>query len=109
MKVYLDHSNITQNMHGASRNYRYILDVSGGHQTLTNSTGIITMVDSSLKNSYPPRSLQPPRVKRSMGKSSILAKITICFGQKMGKGRVFHGVKDPTRTLTNLSRILDLV
>src|SRR3954470_5833699 len=28
MKVYLDHSNITQNMHGASRNYRYVWDVS---------------------------------------------------------------------------------
>src|SRR3954468_7091770 len=28
MKVYLDHSNITQNMHGASINYRYVLDVS---------------------------------------------------------------------------------
>src|SRR4051812_8728528 len=31
MKVYLDHSNITQNMHGASRNYRYVLDVSDLH------------------------------------------------------------------------------
>src|ERR1041385_8176149 len=30
MKVYLDHSNITQNMHGANRNYRYVLDVSAG-------------------------------------------------------------------------------
>src|SRR3954468_19134062 len=28
MKVYLDHSNITQNMHGARRNYRYVWDVS---------------------------------------------------------------------------------
>src|ERR1041385_263241 len=28
MKVYLDHRNITQNMHGTSRNYRYVLDVS---------------------------------------------------------------------------------
>src|SRR4051812_21262338 len=28
MKVYLDHSNITQNMHGASRNYRYVWDES---------------------------------------------------------------------------------
>src|SRR3954465_9822881 len=28
MKVYLDHSNITQNMHGARRNYRYVLDIS---------------------------------------------------------------------------------
>ena len=29
MKVYLDPSNITQNMHGASINYWYVLDVSG--------------------------------------------------------------------------------
>src|SRR4051812_4925612 len=28
MEVYLDHSNITQNMHGASRNYRYVWDLS---------------------------------------------------------------------------------
>ena len=28
MEVYEIHSNITQNMHGASRNYRYVLDVS---------------------------------------------------------------------------------
>src|SRR4051812_47708406 len=28
MKVYQKHSNITQNMHGASRNYRYVWDVS---------------------------------------------------------------------------------
>src|SRR4051794_32092572 len=74
------------------------IDLKGVHQTLTNSTGLITMVDSSLKNSYPPRSLQPPRVTRSMGKSSRLAQITICFGRKMGKGRIYHGVKDPIRT-----------
>src|ERR1041385_2433729 len=34
MKVYLDHSNITQNKHGASRNYRYVLDVSEVKATL---------------------------------------------------------------------------
>src|ERR1041385_4740634 len=28
MKVYIKHRNITQNMHGASRNYRYVWDVS---------------------------------------------------------------------------------
>src|SRR4051812_33525585 len=32
MKVYQKHSNITQNMHGASRNYRYVWDVSCTHQ-----------------------------------------------------------------------------
>src|SRR3954468_20423605 len=85
------------------------VDLKGGHQTLTNSTGVITMVDSSPKNSYPPRSLQPPRVTRSMGKSSRLAQITICFCRKMGKGRINHGVKDPTRTLSNLSGISVLV
>src|SRR3954465_7488384 len=85
------------------------IDLKGGHQTLTKSTGVITMVDSSPKNSYPPRSLQPPRVTRSMGKGSMLSQITICFGRKMGKGRIYHRVKDPTRTLTNLSGMLDLV
>src|SRR5438874_744966 len=45
------------------------------HQTLTNSTGVITMVDSSPKNSYPPRSLQPPRVTRSMGTAQDLLKM----------------------------------
>src|SRR3954467_11819838 len=77
------------------------VDLKGGHQTLTNSTGVISMVDSSPKNSYPPRSLQPPRVTRSMGKGSMLAQITICFGQKMGKGQIYRVVKDLTRTLTN--------
>src|ERR1043165_2138126 len=85
------------------------VDLKGGHQTLTNSTGVITKFDYSPKKYYPPRSLQPPRVTRSMGKSSTLAQITIFFGWKMGKGRIYHGVKDPTRTLSNLSRILDLV
>src|SRR3954468_11375955 len=78
------------------------VDLKGGNQTLTKSTEVITMFDSSPKNSYPPRSLQPPRVTRSIGKSSILAQITIFFGRMMGKGRIYHGVKDPTRTLSNL-------
>src|SRR3954468_4661714 len=56
------------------------VDLKGGHQTLTNSTGVIKRVDSSLKNSYSPRSLQPPRVTRSMGKSPIISQIMICFG-----------------------------
>src|SRR3954467_4995130 len=50
------------------------VDLKGGHQTLTNSTGVITMFDSSPKNSYPPRSLQPPRVTRSMGHAQDLLK-----------------------------------
>src|SRR3954464_13867726 len=85
------------------------VDLKGGHQALTNSTGVITKLDSSPKNSYPPRSLQHPRVTRSMGKSSTLAQITICFGRKMGKGQIYHRVKDPSRTLSKISGILDLV
>src|SRR4051812_49888908 len=38
-KVYLDHSNITQNMHGASRNYRYVWDVSTLHSNLEHIIG----------------------------------------------------------------------
>src|SRR4051812_32466787 len=83
------------------------VDLKGGHQTLTNSTGVITMVDSPLKNSYPSRSSQPPIITRSMGKSSSLSQITICLGWKMGKGGIYHGVKDPTRTHSYLSKIFD--
>ena len=35
MEVYEYHSNITQKWHGASRNYRYVLDVSGHLQGLS--------------------------------------------------------------------------
>ena len=31
MKVHQKHTNVTQNMHGARRNYRYVWDVSGWH------------------------------------------------------------------------------
>src|SRR4051812_38563328 len=31
MKVQAKHGKVTQNMHGASRNYRYVWDVSPGH------------------------------------------------------------------------------
>src|SRR3954465_10421732 len=76
------------------------VDLKGGHQTLTNSTEVITMVDSSPKTSHQSRSFHPPRRTISMGKSSKLAQITIFFGRKMGKGWIYHGVKDPARTLT---------
>src|SRR3954464_7629268 len=46
MKVYLDHSNITQNMHGASRNYRYVLDVSC---TPTSSIGELTLAHMCIR------------------------------------------------------------
>ena len=37
----------------------------------------------------PPRSLQPPRVTRTMGKSSRLAQITNSFGAKKGKEWIY--------------------
>src|SRR3954469_22703497 len=44
MKVYLDHSNITQNMHGASINYRYVLDVSFPCCSITVFRGHIVVI-----------------------------------------------------------------
>ena len=81
------------------------VDLKGGHQTLTNSTGVITMVDSSPKNCYPPRSLQPPRVTRSRGDCSRLAQITNSFGQKREREWIYQWVKSLSRTLTNHSGI----
>ena len=34
MKVHLKHGKVTQIMHGASRNYRYVWDVSPTHHTV---------------------------------------------------------------------------
>src|SRR3954465_8153413 len=62
------------------------VDLKGGHQTLTNSTGVITRVDSSPKNSYPPRSLQPPRVTRSMGHDQDLLKTRLALVERWGTG-----------------------
>ena len=38
----------------------------------------------------PPRSLQPPRVTRTMGKSSRLAQITNSFGQEREREWIYH-------------------
>ena len=61
----------------------------GGLQTLTN------FFEGNHKGRFlserllPPRSLQPPRVTRTMGKSSKLAQTSICFGQKKGRKKIF--------------------
>ena len=39
-KVQPKHGNVTQNMHGASRNYRYVWDVSSGQTLCDSVTGI---------------------------------------------------------------------
>src|SRR4051812_39591517 len=61
------------------------VDLKGGHQTLTNSTGEITRVDSSPKNSYPPRSLQRPRVTRSMGNAQDFLKTRFSLVERWGR------------------------
>ena len=62
-----------------------LVDLKGGHQTLTNSMGVITRVDSSPKNSYPPRSLQTPRVTRSMGNAQNLLKLRFALVERWGR------------------------
>ena len=61
------------------------IDLKGGHQTHTNAMGVITKVDSSPKNSYPPRSLQPPRVTISMGKDQDLLKSRFGLVERWGR------------------------
>ena len=79
------------------------VDLKGGHQTLTNAMGVITMFDSSPKNSYPPRSLQPPGVTRSMGNAQDLLKTRFALVERWGRDGSF--TEDPPRTLKNLSGI----
>ena len=57
MKVYLDHSNITQNIHGASRNCRYIWDVLTAHsgKLKTNQSIRSEIPQASLTN--PPKAM----------------------------------------------------
>src|SRR4051812_43556246 len=78
-----------------------LVDLKGDHQTLTNSTGVITMVDSSPKNSYPPRSLQPPRVTRSTGNAQDLLKTRFALVERWGRVGSITGRK----TRQELSRI----
>ena len=69
------------------------VDLKGGHQTLTNSTGVITRFDSSPKNSYPPRSLQTPRVTRSMGNAQNLLKLRFALVERWGRTGSITGWK----------------
>src|SRR3954451_13343606 len=69
------------------------VDLKGGHQTLTNSTGVITMVDSSPNNSYPPRSLQTPRVTRSMGNAQDFLKMRFALVERWGRTGSITGWK----------------
>ena len=62
----------------------------GGLQTLTNFSGGNHKGRFLSERLLPPRSLQPPRVTRSMGKSSRLAQITNSFGAKMEKEWIYH-------------------
>ena len=62
----------------------------GGLQTLTNFSEGNHKVWFLSEWLLPPRSLQPPRVKRSMGKSSRLAQITNSFGAKKEKEWIYH-------------------
>ena len=62
----------------------------GGLQTLTNFFGGNHKGRFLSKRLLPPRSLQPPRVTRTMGKSSRLAQITNSLGAKKGKEWIYH-------------------
>ena len=65
----------------------------GGLQTLTNFSGGNHKGRFLSERLLPPRSLQPPRVTRSMGKSSRLAQITNSLGAKKGKRWIYHLIR----------------
>ena len=77
-----------------------------GLQTLTNLSGGNHKGRFLSERLLPPRSLQPPRVIRTMGKSSRLAQITNSFGAKKGKEWIYHLIgellSNAPRTLGNL-------
>ena len=62
----------------------------GGLQTLTNFSGGNHKGRFLSERLLPPRSLQPPRVTRTMGKSSRLAQMTNSLGAKKGKEWIYH-------------------
>ena len=62
----------------------------GGLQTLTNFFGGNHKGRFLSERLLPPRSLQPPRVTRSMGICSRLAQITNSLGAKKGKRWIYH-------------------
>ena len=62
----------------------------GGLQTLTNFSKGNHKGRFLFERLLPPRSLQPPRVTRTMGKSSRLSHIRNSFGAKKGKEWIYH-------------------
>ena len=80
-------------------------------QTLTNFSGGNHNGRFLATALLPPRSLQPPRVIRTMGKSSRLAQITNSFGAKKGKEWIYHLIgellSNAPRTLGNLGFSVD--
>ena len=78
----------------------------GGLQTLTNFSGGNHKGRFLSERLLPPRSLQPPRVTRTMGKCSKLAQVTNSFGAKKGKKWIYHLIgellSNAPRTLGNL-------
>ena len=62
----------------------------GGLQTLTNFSGGNHNGRFLSERLLPPRSLQPPRVIRTLGNSQELAQITNSFGEKKGKEWIYH-------------------
>ena len=75
----------------------------GGLQTLTNFSGGNHNGRFLSERLLPPRSLQPPRVTRTMGKSSRLAQTTNSFGAKKGKEWIYHLIRELlSRTLKSL-------
>ena len=78
----------------------------GGLQTLTNLSGGNHKDRFLSERLLPPRSLQPPRVTRTMGESSKLAQIMNSFGAKKEKEWIYHLIgellSNAPRTLGNL-------
>ena len=67
----------------------------GGLQTLTNFSGGNHKGRFLSERLLPPRSLQPPRVTRTMEKSSRLAQIMNSFGAKKEKEWFYHLIGQP--------------
>ena len=65
----------------------------GGLQTLTNFSEGNHKGRFLSERLLPPRSLQPPRVTTSMGKSSRLAQIMNSLGAKKGKRCIYHLIR----------------
>ena len=83
-----------------------VVDLGGGLQTLTNFSEGNHKVRFLSEWLLPPRSLQPPRVIRTLGRSSKLAQIMNSFGAKKGNEWIYHLIgellSNAPRTLGNL-------